>query len=50
MLEKHQPEKWFFGHYHVSKTFKVPGLKTEFRCLGINEPYILDIGVKRKGR
>ena len=31
MFESWQPEKWFFGHYHNSKTLKVD--KTEFRCL-----------------
>jgi hypothetical protein len=34
MLDQHQPEKWVFGHYHVDKTFYVPGFKTEFICVG----------------
>lgn len=34
MLEFHAPEKWIFGHYHVDKTFRVPGFDTEFICLG----------------
>lgn len=34
MLNLHQPEKWIFGHYHVDKTFTVPGYTTEFICVG----------------
>jgi predicted phosphodiesterase len=32
MLEHHQPDYWFFGHYHNSKEKKVG--KTNFVCIG----------------
>jgi hypothetical protein len=31
MLDVHQPEHWFFGHYHVDSTFEWKG--TKFTCL-----------------
>jgi predicted phosphohydrolase len=34
MLETHQPEEWVFGHYHVDKSFHVPGASTKFTCVG----------------
>jgi predicted phosphodiesterase len=34
MLDRHQPEKWIFGHYHVDRKFAIPGCKTEFVCVG----------------
>lgn len=49
MLEAHQPDVWFFGHYHTSRVFTLPGYKTTFRCLDMirNEPseffYDLDL-------
>ena len=32
MLEIHRPERFFGGHYHVSREFALNG--TVFRCLG----------------
>lgn len=31
MFEIHQPEMWFFGHYHVTKQFQIG--RTKFQCL-----------------
>lgn len=31
MFEEHQPEYWMYGHYHLTRTFKIGG--TEFTCL-----------------
>jgi hypothetical protein len=31
MLSEHQPLFWYFGHYHVDRTFEVG--PTQFRCL-----------------
>jgi hypothetical protein len=42
MLAAHAPEEWIFGHYHVNKTFKVPGYRTIFRCLAELATYELD--------
>lgn len=39
MFEQHQPERWYFGHWHRSATKRIEG--TTFTCLGINE--VLDI-------
>lgn len=36
MLESHQPEQWFFGHHHISKTESMNG--TAFRCLAELQP------------
>ena len=32
MFELHQPEQWYFGHWHQTKTMAIRG--TEFTCLG----------------
>ena len=32
MFEEWQPKFWLFGHYHVTKCFKLGN--TEFQCLG----------------
>lgn len=32
MFEAHQPEQWYFGHWHHTKRLKID--KTEFQCLG----------------
>lgn len=34
MLDKHEPEEWIFGHFHVDKQFYVPNCSTKFRCVG----------------
>ena len=34
MFELHQPENWYFGHWHETKTMKING--TTFQCLGID--------------
>jgi hypothetical protein len=39
MFALHQPKQWFFGHYHVDKTFTVEG--TEFVCLNELSTYDL---------
>lgn len=41
MWEQHQPANWYFGHYHVSRKFKIKA--TSFRCLG--EAEVLEIAV-----
>lgn len=33
LLEQHQPKHWYFGHYHVNRSFTVPKFKTRFRCI-----------------
>lgn len=33
--EKVRPKRWYYGHFHVSKTEEIDG--TVFRCLNINE-------------
>lgn len=33
--EKSKVEKYYFGHFHISKYFRI--FDTEFKCLGINE-------------
>lgn len=35
MFEIHQPKFWFFGHWHMTKTFEMNG--TIFHCLGIDD-------------
>ena len=40
----HQPEYWFFGHWHQSKTIKLG--KTTFVCLDELETYIISVGPK----
>ena len=35
MFELHQPENWYFGHWHKTKTMEING--TTFQCLGIND-------------
>lgn len=32
MFEIHQPEEWYFGHWHISKEETING--TRFKCLG----------------
>lgn len=39
MLETHQPEAWFFGHYH--RSFSMVNYGTYFRCLNILETHYL---------
>lgn len=39
MLEAHQPEHWFFGHYHVTTNFYVGEYKTQFHCLNELDTY-----------
>lgn len=34
MFELHQPENWYFGHWHETKTMKING--TTFQCIGID--------------
>jgi hypothetical protein len=41
MLEIHQPEEWVFGHYHVTKSFNLPGVGTKFTCVNELAVYIL---------
>lgn len=40
MLEYHRPRRWFFGHYHVTRTKAIDG--TVFQCL--DELNYMDIG------
>ena len=42
MLDIHAPEEWVFGHYHVDKTFYVPGYKTKFTCVAELSTYELE--------
>ena len=44
MFEAHQPEYWFFGHYHVDKVFWFKEYKTEFRVL--NELSVAEVPLK----
>jgi hypothetical protein len=53
MLDKHQPEEWVFGHYHVKKSFNIPNCKTLFTCVGAQmssgdtpQYYVLDLGAR----
>lgn len=32
MFREHQPDRWFFGHWHQDRTIQMDG--TEFTCLG----------------
>lgn len=34
MLDIHQPEYWFFGHWHMTYKYQHPGIRTQFMCLG----------------
>lgn len=43
MLEFHQPDEWVFGHYHVSTSFYVPGIKTKFTCVAELDTYELEV-------
>jgi len=36
-----EPDQWFFGHYHKSFNKKISN--TNFRCLNINEEYVIEI-------
>lgn len=45
MFEEHQPEYWMFGHYHLTRTFKIGG--TEFTCL--NELDTKEVSLPKKG-
>jgi hypothetical protein len=33
LWEFHQPKKWYFGHHHMNKAFKIG--ETSFRCVDI---------------
>lgn len=35
MFEMHQPEAWYFGHWHATKRMEIGG--TTFQCLGIDD-------------
>lgn len=35
MFEIHQPEEWYFGHWHITKRMEING--TTFQCLGIDD-------------
>jgi hypothetical protein len=37
MLDIHAPDLWYFGHFHTSKNFMVPGYRTQFTCVNIME-------------
>ena len=41
LFEIHQPEMWFFGHHHNSKSIQFEG--TNFRCLDELETFTLSI-------
>jgi len=41
MFEMHQPELWFFGHWHHTKCTAING--TEFRCLGEQDYVDVDL-------
>ena len=43
MFEIHQPKKWIFGHWHVSKKFFLPGFVTDFVALNIEETYQIEV-------
>ncbi len=42
MFLQHQPEYWFFGHWHKSATQLIQG--THFRCLAAHEVTDFDLG------
>jgi hypothetical protein len=51
MLAAHTPDEWVFGHYHVSKSFKVEGYKTKFTCVGAmfypgDLPHVYELEIK----
>lgn len=41
MFQRHQPEVWIFGHWHIDKELHMHG--TKFTCLGINSCLDLNI-------
>ena len=41
MFDKHQPNSWYFGHYHQTESLVVDG--TNFSCLGILEYVDVDL-------
>lgn len=41
MWEQHQPEMWFFGHWHQTRDLTVHG--TKFQCLGEHDYVDVDI-------
>jgi hypothetical protein len=41
MFDMHQPELWFFGHWHVTRTKEING--TKFHCLGVHEYVDIDL-------
>lgn len=41
MFEIHQPEAWYFGHWHDTQTMTING--TKFQCLGIDDFIDVDI-------
>lgn len=43
LLEIHQPKEWYFGHWHQSNTFAVPGCATTFRCLNEAETITIEV-------
>lgn len=44
LYKKHQPHRWFFGHWHypIEEVVSYEGNATIFRCLNINETFDLD--------
>lgn len=41
MMLEHQPEWWFFGHWHQTKHQKIKG--TNFQCLGVGDYVDFDL-------
>lgn len=41
MFEMHQPELWFFGHWHNTRTMEING--TKFHCLGEHDYVDIDL-------
>ena len=48
MFEKHQPEHWVFGHYHIRKDFELNG--TQFHCLPELGAWSVDLPHQKSGR
>jgi hypothetical protein len=41
MFEKHQPKRWIFGHWHISKELVIEGCR--FICVGKNQYKDIDL-------
>lgn len=41
MFEKHQPKRWVFGHWHITKSIVIEGC--EFICIGKKDSRIIEL-------